>query len=1183
MSSKKIPWDRHMIQIIGVLFIFLIFIIGIVSYTENLAGEAGKNEKTAQILRGSRILLKNGFQWSGNSIDTLKESSLLDEISPVDVYEHEKGSEGYIVIFKGKKSTAVQQQFYVSEMKNLLSKNLNRDFKEKYFSKSINGVFLDITKDEAVKIKDLSFVKKVHKSKKVRAFLSESAPQINADDIWVLKDDSGNRINGRGVKIAIIDTGVDYTHPDLGGCFGLKCKVMGGYDFVNNDKNPLDDNGHGTHVASIAAGNGVVKGIAPSARIYAYKVLRHDGWGNDEDVISAIEMSMDPNNDGDTSDHLDVISMSLGGYGDPDDTMSEAVDNAVDAGIVVVVAAGNGGPYAKTISSPGTARGAITVGAVDKSGVLAEFSSRGPVIWKNSSGQKNYLIKPDVVAPGVLICAARYDSVGQYRKCIDNRHIKLSGTSMATPHVAGLAALLKQKNPAFTPEEIKSVIKNSAREISDIIFNDQGFGLVDALTAISVDQPCVSRINAEKTGAVVFTLSGSASCRGLGNYKLSYKRYDSEWQSNPSEIISEGEVNLRHDILLEFDTTGVDNGPILIELEISNSRGSIFRDKDIIEVDNFRIISIGENLNYIKNTANVYGKIDISSYSAYRVEYKKNAAWEQLCFVNSTHLSGAQLCEIDASNITDGPHDFRLSLLSGDKWISSASFRAAVIHELVDGWPQEQNGYLAGSYESSGVIETFDNAKKFYVWNEFFDNKSDPWRFHSVLYTYSANGSAETRTELKKDRTTLSVPEIPPAIIGYGYGGERLIGLQGRNVWGGWEGASSAGLIDYNGNYKYDWPVAITNDSLDGIFFPMSFMNNTAHNVMFVFNSGQDYIIRYTPEGKQYPLIKINRKYTGDIYCLCAISPVSYLTKGKENRVAIVDTDGYMDTSYNNYIKVFADVFKHNGSLVKRTYLFDGTKSSTMPVYLWTLSADVNNDGNLEMIVAYSYVDIGLFKKNYRNPKAYKSFIWVVNADGNLISTIGPVEGYVFSSVAAGNFGRTYPEIAALLEPTWATEKEGSRIILTDYKGSKLLDQHIAKGKRADEMLIGDVDGDNEQEMVVLYEPLQMDINSGDSGVLVINKQGMIEKEIPVPSFVYRENLYDPILSDFDQDGKTDLLVHVFHSEPHELNPYKICSAFSCSTTRFFVFNLGGEYAGSRMDWPMEMHDNHRSNTLMPS
>ncbi|MEK6861274.1 MAG: S8 family serine peptidase [Nanoarchaeota archaeon] len=188
-----------------------------------------------------------------------------------------------------------------------------------------SGFSADFDKSYLEKIKNIPDIE-IFPNLKVEATLYESVPLINADDVWKLDKDGnpctgtipitgrqiyegdanvmgGECITGKGVTIGIIDTGVDYTHVDLGGCFGENCKVIDGYDFVNDDNDPIDDMGHGTHVAATAAGDGtaadgtILKGVAPDANIVAYKVLNAGGYGYSDDVIAAIERSSDPDRD----------------------------------------------------------------------------------------------------------------------------------------------------------------------------------------------------------------------------------------------------------------------------------------------------------------------------------------------------------------------------------------------------------------------------------------------------------------------------------------------------------------------------------------------------------------------------------------------------------------------------------------------------------------------------------------------------------------------------------------------------------------------------------------------------------------------------------------------------------------------------------------------------------------------
>lgn len=318
---------------------------------------------------------------------------------------------------------------------------------------TLNALALRLDDAEAAALAQHPDVAAVAVDQTVRAVLRDSVPLIGADQF---RSDTG--VTGAGKRIAIIDTGVDYMHPDLGGGLGASYKVAGGYDFVNRDANPMDDHGHGTHVAGTAAGNGpVLQGVASGARILAYKVLSASGSGSWSGVIAGIEAAADPDGDPDTLDGVDIISMSLGGAGSPDDPVATAVDNATGGGILSVIAAGNSGPGYGTIGSPGVAVTALTVGATDKIDSLASFSSRGPV---GASA-----IKPDLTAPGVDICAAQWATAWNSRLCVDDEHVAISGTSMATPHVAGAAALLWELEPQLGPLEVKAWLMGSAQPL----------------------------------------------------------------------------------------------------------------------------------------------------------------------------------------------------------------------------------------------------------------------------------------------------------------------------------------------------------------------------------------------------------------------------------------------------------------------------------------------------------------------------------------------------------------------------------------------------------------------------------------------------------------------------------------------------------------------------------------------
>ena len=307
----------------------------------------------------------------------------------------------------------------------------------------------------------LDYVKKVHYDKEMKAFMRETVHIVHADSVW---KNFGSQ--GDSIVVGIIDTGIDYFHPALGGGIGPGYKVIGGYDCYNHDNDPFDDNGHGTHVAGIVAGDGdSLKGIAPKAKLMAFKVLDATGNGSESIVIEGIERAVDPNDDDDPKDKVDIANMSLGSdSGAPDDAVSTAVNNAVKMGMIFCVAAGNTGSY-YSIGSPASAALAITVGATDKSDKIASFDSRGPT-------KRTFALKPDILAPGVNI----------FSSYPNNKYAVSSGTSMATPVVSGVCALLKSNDKKNTPAMAKSALMSTARSINQVPMV-QGAGICDAFAA----------------------------------------------------------------------------------------------------------------------------------------------------------------------------------------------------------------------------------------------------------------------------------------------------------------------------------------------------------------------------------------------------------------------------------------------------------------------------------------------------------------------------------------------------------------------------------------------------------------------------------------------------------------------------------------------------------------------------
>ncbi|MFD3406888.1 S8 family serine peptidase [Kribbella sp. NPDC058693] len=480
------------------------------------------------------------------------------------------------------------------------------------FTQLLNAVAVTTDAAGVARLRTLPGVTAVYPDQQVHSSGDAAVAQIKAPEVWQTKDRKGTAVTGAGQTIAIVDTGIDYTHPDLGGGFGKGHKVAAGYDFVNNDADAMDDNGHGTHVAGIVAGRSTQAdgrtGVAPGATLTAYKVLGADGNGYESAVIAGFEAAVAADN----PFRATVVNLSLSGDPAPDDPLEQAAENAVHDGVVVVAAAGNAGPGEGTVGSPAEAPDVLAVGAsitgidvptvavtapvkrtldvqrvglsanppaggedlevvdavngapgdydsIDATGkaVLVAYNSellgdilataeqhgakavllRTPNYYKGGAGHLllpaftagtsdpgkaslvatvmngtdaadlsqwltqgpvrvhiggtdatdqiaefsshgpaagSYAIKPDLVAPGVEIRSTWPG--GQYAED--------SGTSMAAPHVAGAAALVRQAHPDWTADQVTAALTGGADRLSTTLDAvTQGSGRLDVASA----------------------------------------------------------------------------------------------------------------------------------------------------------------------------------------------------------------------------------------------------------------------------------------------------------------------------------------------------------------------------------------------------------------------------------------------------------------------------------------------------------------------------------------------------------------------------------------------------------------------------------------------------------------------------------------------------------------------------
>ena len=325
--------------------------------------------------------------------------------------------------------------------------------------------------------------------------LAWNVARINADHVWDLG------YTGEGVLVSVLDTGINYDHDDLKDHLWEDPNYPNhGYDFFNDDNDPSDDHGHGTHCSGSVAGDGTSgtkTGSAPDATIMGLKILSASGGGQESDVWDAIQFSIEHG--------VDIMSMSIGwrlSDGPDKPTWRTVMSNTLAAGVIASVAAGNertGADAPDNIRTPGIApppwtspdqtllgpnAAVVCVGATNQYDEYASFSSFGPSTGENIEGFNDYpfdpemgLIRPDVSAPGTSIPSLSYQSNSGY--------VNMSGTSMATPLVAGVMALMLDRNPDLTPEDISRLLEENVYNIQIPKSNDYGKGIVDALSTIN--------------------------------------------------------------------------------------------------------------------------------------------------------------------------------------------------------------------------------------------------------------------------------------------------------------------------------------------------------------------------------------------------------------------------------------------------------------------------------------------------------------------------------------------------------------------------------------------------------------------------------------------------------------------------------------------------------------------------
>lgn len=553
------------------------------------------------------------------------------------------------------------------------------------------------------------------------------------------------------VVVAVIDTGVDYNHEDLAGNMATNPGEIGngkenngldddqngyiddwrGWDFVHNNNDPMDDHGHGSHCAGTiaAVGNNAlgVVGVSWKTKIYPIKFLDAQGRGTSEGAVKALTYGADLG--------IKISSNSWGGgYSQ---SVNDAVKYAHQKGQTVVVAAGNSATDA-LYYSPASSANAVTVGATQPDDSLAPFSNIGPKI--------------DVTAPGVDILSVRASNTSR-GNVLNDKYTRASGTSMATPHVAGLASLVLALHPEFSNEEIRSVINASADDLGDPDKDKNfGYGRINAQKALLIDHPLSAHISSpfgKVYGQV--EIVGSASGLNFSNYRLEYGQgeFPSTWN-----LIKTSTSPVTNGVLGVWDTSLISDGIYTLRVVSQNTLSEEFEGRIKLEADNAWIsFPVSGNILNPQSSLTVTGRAIGTNFESYKLEYspgRSQTNWILIIQSNSPVLNGT--LAIWDTTFINNPDDYliKLTVLNSDGHQSLDQVLVNLDPTLHSGWPKKIGTWTAPGIAAVGDVNGDGEGEIV-----FSVGRSLASGIHAI---YKHDGQVLTYLALDSDYTDLNAP-----------------------------------------------------------------------------------------------------------------------------------------------------------------------------------------------------------------------------------------------------------------------------------------------------------------------------------------------------------------------------------------------------------------------------------------
>ena len=954
---------------------------------------------------------------------------------------------------------------------------------------------------------------------------------------------------GEGVVVAIVDTGIDYNHPDISANVwtnaaeipdnGIDDDNNGfvddvrGWDFVGTtlgqpteDNDPYDGHFHGTHVAGTVAAtgnNGVgVVGVAWKARVMAVKGLDDTGSGYDSDLARAIIYAVD--------NGADVINASFGGRG-ISQTQTEAVNYARAHGVVFVAAAGNSSADV-TLFSPAGIPGTITVSSLSPTDQLSSFSNFGRKI--------------DVAAPGEDILSLEHGTAGYKR---------LDGTSMAAPHVSGLAALIIAQHPEFSAEEVRQALRTSAHDLGSAgTDNSFGCGRIDALAALLVTHPLEAGIEAPSNGAIIaapITLTGRATGSGFDHYIIDYRL---ETAPEPWTTIRTSSVTATGGELAVFNPSQLVDGLYTVRLRAFNTDGQIFTDSIQVRVRYLqftwpatpRVPAVAEQVKP-GATYPIAGSALGASFQSYKLDWapgaKATTGWSTtgIALVGNglASVNNGQLGQWTVPSAASGWYTLRLTV--ADNLLSRELTTSVYVEPALvsSGWPKFAGA--VGYSESPVPVRQPDGSTRLVLCGAYTMELS-PGSYRVELSSYAYDGSVEK-----------------VVLDGGGYyqvAAANLDGAPGDEivVLDGWSLKIFSPRLELQKNVPtpnsmWAWSGQVVLEDLD--------------------NDGVPEII-FTAESDITRTNCLLLVYRADGTPFFANPPAFTAPISQPGRVVAVDLngDGYKELvlGHNKADGTGYEVIAFNADGTT----FAGWNSVSIPNMSVTslAAADLAQDGSAEIVLCEAHTT------------TWDSQVRVLNYDGSLrpgwpITTDNASRGWPVR-IAIGDLDRDHKNeiVAVTTASIQVLRADGSP---WHQPWTVTEDTSSTAYNIGAPPVLADLDGDGFPEILVS----SANVIYGDGPNYYRTKLRSFRRDgTPWQSWLMpganncQPLLCTPLAGDFNADGKTDIAVNVSLLEGGDIGGFFMQSALTCITP-------GTTFGAAASDWPGNLRDAWNSAALI--